>query len=483
MVKPTIFISYSHIDEEDKKELLAHFEVLQHIGANVWIDDKIGAGGDWNAEIKKAMSEAMVAILLITKNFLTSKFINSHEVPELLARREREGLHVMPIIGRDCAWDAVEWLTKMNVKPKNGRPVWGDGGSHVDEDLAAIAREVAGIIKVEGLARERAEQERLAQERAEAERPAREKAEQERLAKDRVEAKQRARGRAKQEGLARERAEREREELTLTLAPGVTLELVRVPAGEFLMGSDKSKDTEANDNETPQHLVKLDTYLLGKYPVTVAQFAAFVDATQHQTQVEKDGRRYKDFAGSDLGDENWRHPAGYQSDVKQRKDHPVTHISWADAKKFCEWASARTQRTVFLPSEAEWEKAARGTDGFIYPWGDSWDASKCNSSDSNTGGTRPVTKFPEGVSPYGALDMVGNVWEWTSSLFVPYPYQNDQAHENQDINAGTRVRRGGSFNDSHYLKGVRAAVRFGGDRYFFLPELDGFRVGALPIYF
>ncbi|MBI1930705.1 TIR domain-containing protein [Candidatus Poribacteria bacterium] len=148
---PTIFISYSHKDEEEKRMLLSHLGVLGHVGLiDVWNDDRIGAGGDWEQEITEAMARARVAILLVSANFLTSHFILRKEVPTLLERREREGLTVFPVIAKACAWKVVPWLTKMNVRPKNGIPVWGDGGVHIDEDLAAIAEEIVDIIKPEG---------------------------------------------------------------------------------------------------------------------------------------------------------------------------------------------------------------------------------------------------------------------------------------------------------------------------------------------
>lgn len=148
MPQPTIFISYSHKDEAEKDKLLSHLGVLESVGlVDVWNDDQIGAGADWEPEISQAMAYARVAILLITANFLTSDFILGREVPTLLHRRQSEGLTVFPVIAKACAWRMVDWLTKMNVRPKNGRPVWSDRGSHIDEDLAAIAEEVARIIK------------------------------------------------------------------------------------------------------------------------------------------------------------------------------------------------------------------------------------------------------------------------------------------------------------------------------------------------
>jgi hypothetical protein len=136
MTQPLVFISYSHKDKEEKEKLLSHLGVLGKADLiDLWSDDRIGAGADWEPEIREAMARAKVAILLVSANYLTSDFILGEEVPTLLKRRESEGLTVFPVIARACAWKRVKWLAKMNVRPKNGRPVWGDAGIHVDEDL------------------------------------------------------------------------------------------------------------------------------------------------------------------------------------------------------------------------------------------------------------------------------------------------------------------------------------------------------------
>ncbi len=147
-VPPTVFVSYSHKDEKEKEALLSHLGILQQIGLiDLWSDDRLGAGDDWAEEISRAMERASVAMLLITANFLNSDFILRQEVPKLLKRRQREGLTVFPVIAKACAWRKVDWLSKMNVKPKNGRPVWSGSDSQVDQDLATIAEEVADIVE------------------------------------------------------------------------------------------------------------------------------------------------------------------------------------------------------------------------------------------------------------------------------------------------------------------------------------------------
>jgi len=147
MSKPLVFISYSHYDEAEKDELLTHLGVLRPELIDLWNDNDLVAGDDWEDRIRKAIAEARVAILLVSANFLTSEFIRGEEVPRLLRRRKSEGLIVFPVIAKACAWTTVAWLRAMQVRPKFGNPVWRDQGIHVDEELAKIAEEVASIIR------------------------------------------------------------------------------------------------------------------------------------------------------------------------------------------------------------------------------------------------------------------------------------------------------------------------------------------------
>ncbi len=145
---PIIFISYSQDDEKEKDTLLRQLKVLQSAGLiTTWNNGQIGAGADWEQEIEQALAEAKVVILLVSASFLTSDFIQGVEVPAMLRRRQQSGMIVFPVIARACAWKNVEWLQRMQIRPRNGRPVWSDGGSHVDEDLAAIVEEIATVVR------------------------------------------------------------------------------------------------------------------------------------------------------------------------------------------------------------------------------------------------------------------------------------------------------------------------------------------------
>ncbi|MBU0703361.1 MAG: SUMF1/EgtB/PvdO family nonheme iron enzyme, partial [Chloroflexi bacterium] len=223
----------------------------------------------------------------------------------------------------------------------------------------------------------------------------------------------------------------------LTITAPIRQELVRVPAGEFLMGSDPAKDKDAYGDEQPPHQVYVPEFYIGRSPVTNEQYAAFVKATGHIVPEHWKGAKI---------------PLG-------RENHPVVNVSWHDARAFCEWLSRETGQDFRLPMEAEWEKAARGTDGRLWPWGDEFDTARCNTGESGSGGTTPVGQYsPVGDSPCGCADMAGNVWEWTSSLMEGYPYQADDGREDPGGSA-PRVLRGGSFRG--LARDARCACRGG----------------------
>jgi serine/threonine-protein kinase len=232
-------------------------------------------------------------------------------------------------------------------------------------------------------------------------------------------------------------------------------EMIPIPAGQFLMGSDPKSDRNAGKLEQPQRRLHLPDYYIARTPVTNAQYLVFAQAASRAALS------------------NWKsgHPP------KGKEYHPVVNVSWYDAVAYCEWLAGVTGRPYHLPSEAEWEKAARGTEGLIYPWGNQWDPGRCNNEESGIDDTTRVGSYsPRGDSPYGCADMVGNVWEWTSSQYKPYPY--DATSGREDLEAGhLRVLRGGAYSGS--ARYVRCAYRSRNHpvvRYDFL----GFRVAASP---
>jgi formylglycine-generating enzyme required for sulfatase activity len=151
----------------------------------------------------------------------------------------------------------------------------------------------------------------------------------------------------------------------------------------------------------------------------------------------------------------------------------VVGVSWYEALAYCRWLSEKSGKPYRLPTEAEWEKAARGTDGRRYPWGDAWDASLCNNKESGPGKTTPVGEYPEGESPYGVEELVGQVWEWCRTKYSSsYPYQPDDGREDEE-GSDTRILRGGSWYDSDPAGVCRCGYRCGDPRFW--NDSGGFR--------
>ena len=266
------------------------------------------------------------------------------------------------------------------------------------------------------------------------------------------------------------------------------LGFLSIPGATFQMGSDKRRDGDAYGDELPQHEVELPTCYVARYPVTVAQFRAFVEDSDHAR-------------------EDSRHLRGLPN-------HPVVNVSWHEARAYCKWLTAKLRELaaervtespsgrsgqdelwrglrdgtlrVGLPSEAEWEKAARGTDARRYPWGHEPDPNRANYSHTGLHRTTAVGCFPDGASPYGCQDMAGNVWEWTRSLWGPepgepqfgYPYDPTDGREKTSASDEVlRVLRGGAF----YVSPVNARCAY---RYRLGPDVRdgsaGFRLLLSP---
>ena len=246
---------------------------------------------------------------------------------------------------------------------------------------------------------------------------AKEEAEQQESARKRAEKEEQRRSAMEEKEPGRQEAQAEADQKTGGETEGQPREeeqsgkdgMVSIPGGEFLMGCNEQVDSECEDNEKPQRQINLPAFKIDKTEVTVEAYRKCVDA-KHCTLPKTGGR----------GSCNW--------DMSEREKHPINCIDWNQAAAFCAWVGKR------LPTDAEWEKAARGTDGRVYPSGNAWDITKANVYESYDGykDTAPVGSFPAGASPYGALDMAGNVWEWTADW---------------ERNGETRSLRGGSWVD------------------------------------
>jgi len=411
-----VFLCHSSADKPVVRELYQRLSAESWI--DVWLDEeKLFPGQDWNLEIEKAVEAADAILVCLSNNSITKEGYVQRELRIVLdyADYNPEGtLYVIPIRLEACD------------PPRRLRP-WQyadyfpvEGQARAFERLLVSLRMRAaglGIPVTQPAAGERA--------------PA-------------AQQKSPEHGSAKTLG----------DENKLTIGG---FEFRRIPKGTFIMGS-KKDDKEASDSEKPQHSLKIPyDYWLARFPVTNEQYSAFVQSS------------------------GGKHPvSGWQ----QKKDHPLVNVSWTDAQVYVKWLNEQhagdlPKGYVYrLPTEAEWEKAARGSYGNIYPWGNEFGKNKCNSLEGGKGNTTAVGAYsPAGDSPYGCADMSGNVWEWTHSIFEKYPYKVDDGREDEK-KTGFRVLRGGSFYGNRQL--ARCAGRNGdgaGNRGSSL----GFRVSLAPV--
>ena len=258
------------------------------------------------------------------------------------------------------------------------------------------------------------------------------------------------------------------------------IEMVFVPAGEFTMGGTEEvvslaiKDCKGQycpdlsfRSELPAHTVTVDGFWIGKYEVTNAQYRRFIEAGGYKNQKYWSDEGWQQIQGTQ------RTKPSYWEEKRWNGDnYPVVGVWYYEAEAFARWAGMR------LPTEAEWEKAARGTDGRLWPWGSDWDNSRANTLESISN-TKPVGSCPTGASPYGVLDMAGNAWEWCSDWYAPDYYKASPTTNPTGPSSGTvRAMRGGSFFISK--EAARCSVRSNSrpDYTFFSANQVGFRVVA-----
>ena len=217
--------------------------------------------------------------------------------------------------------------------------------------------------------------------------------------------------------------------------------MVLIPAGEFTMGS---PDGEGNADEHPQHKVMLSAYWIDQTEVTKEQYGRFLE------WIKKTGDHSKCFKGEPA---NKDHTPYWWTDPKWNgAKQPVVLVDWYDAYAYAAWAGKR------LPTEAEWEKAARGTDGREYPWGNEWDSGKCNSRESYKYVTVASGSYPEGKSPYGCLDIAGNVGEWCADWYSDSYFRSSPGDNPTGPATGTsKLLRGGSWD--YYKGNCHSALR------------------------
>jgi formylglycine-generating enzyme required for sulfatase activity len=471
-----IFISYSRKDSAIVDNI---HNKLSASGFDIWLDRENMQGGDlWRRQIVDAISTCLAFVIVLSPNS-----IQSNNVRKELALAEGKGRRIIPVMIIKTGIPAEMEYQLAGVQIIDLSNNWETGLNRLIESLGKQKASAPSPI----FSPSKISQSPQPKPAAEFREPATPK--------------------------PQPRVQSSTAEI-LVLAPGLELTLLRIPAGEFSMGSDKSRAARAFKNEFPQHTLFLKEYFIAKYPITVAQFSIFAKITGLKTTAEREGHSLALKSGFWGGPDfvegaDWRHPFGPASDVHRKGNHPVEHITWKEAVYFCKWASEQVKGLGFiirLPSEAEWEKAARGglqiplvqsnqittmmpnpNPGRIYPWGDEPpDLNHCNSN-SKAKDTTEVSRYsPLGDSPYGCADMVGNVYEWTSSLWghnidepkFIYPYDPEDGRENprgEEYGSNLRVQRGGSFYDE--LRCLRCAYR--GKGHPNIPSFsDGFRVAA-----
>jgi formylglycine-generating enzyme required for sulfatase activity len=422
-----VFLCHSSNDKPAVREL------YQQLRAEPWIqpwldEEELYPGADWNLEIEKAVEASDAILVCLTNGSITKEGYVQRELRVVLdfADYKPEGtLYIIPVRLEECEpprrlrkWQYADYFA-------------GSRERSFQRLLVSLKRRAEALdLQFEVPAPK-------TQERTPLEKPPGEKKPKPVQQKPVVE-------KPKPATVAKK----------ITLSNG--MELLRVPAGKFLMGS-KPDNKQAFDDEKPQDTVDIPyDYWMARFPVTNELYDAYIKSKRNKHPV-----------------------AGWE----MKNDHPVTYVKWTDAMVYCQWlntllkAELPSGLVLRLPTEAEWEKAARGADGREYPWGNQFDKNNCNTSEGGKGGTTTVGSYsPRGDSPYGCADMGGNVWEWTHSLMKKYPYNSSDGRENETA-SDRRVLRGGSFRHGEGL--ARCVARVDSDIADFSDNF-GFRVVASP---
>jgi formylglycine-generating enzyme required for sulfatase activity len=474
--RPAAFLSYTRADNENLEGWIVRFHdklqkrvnfVTGDQSVRVFRDqDDIPLGADWQKAIDSALDKALCLLAMVSPAFLNSEACRK-EVARFQARAARLGPDAKLIIpvylgecpkeDLSCAEPTVQeaWNTLSRLEWSDWREVCGKA---LDEPEAVDKlRDIAKRIQIM-LRRGRA-----------VPKPAGPAAERGAGVEPRfAETAESAAGRARvATGHAPETKVWEKD----------GADMVRVPAGEFWRGSPEG---EGEGDEHPQQRIHVRQFYIDKLPVTNEQFHRFVKEAKYKTDAERKQTGVS-YVWSDK-EQSWgpSESANWKDYFKpETEQHPVVLVSWNDAQEYCRWAGKR------LPTEAEWEKAARGQDGRKYPWGnDEPDGTQCNFADKRSGlkwadktvddgfaRTAPVGSYPNGASPYGVMDMAGNVWEWCNDWYADDSYKTSPADNPKGPDSGScRVLRGGSWSVEAGC--LRCAFRFGDG-----PSFRGGRIG------
>jgi toxoflavin biosynthesis protein ToxD len=388
MAQPRIFVSHSHKDEVFTERLVADLHLA---GAEVWVDVAGLTHGNFMQRIDEALAQCEWMVLVLTPNAVASQYVKDEVYAALVRVTQGYMRDVIPVLAAPCA-------------PGTIPPQWDAQHRYDATNDYSVA--LAGVLHAVGLPPIVPTQAQMPVAPQSVPAPAS------------VQSVEHGIVGGVERDIPAERfpprlAELGFEGRVINGVEVIIPPVCDVPAGQFQfrMGS-KFFEPGAADNERPDWPVTLPAFQIGRFPVTVAEYACFVRAGQREPQRAE-------FEGEAM---DW------QTQL-QRLDHPVVCVTWNDAREYTSWLSYVTGQPWRLPTEAEWEKAARGTDGRIYPWGDAFEQWRCNTSGSGKNSTTPVGAYPGGASPCGALDMAGNVGEWTSSLYMRYPYSVGDGRE------------------------------------------------------
>lgn len=408
-----VFCCYAREDQELLQKLKNHLMPLKREGLiTLWADTNITAGAEWEKEIRLHLNTSHIILLLISSDFMASDYCYSIEMTRAIERHKSGEAQVIPIILRSTDWQGAPFA-KLQALPHNARPIISSEWNYPDEGFADVARGIRHVVKAI-----LAEEKRYSDAK---------KAEQIRTAEEVVTAKVPLID--KPLAISPTHFPQTLCDLGFVgqIISGVEViipTLCDVPAGPFWIGSDYER-------ESPLHEISLATFQIAKFPVTVAEYACAV-----RTGAVKEPSSVRRYDSSDAV--NWKMQL-------RRLDHPVVCVSWHDAVAYAVWLATITGQQWRLPTEAEWEKAARGTDGRIYPWGDEWDSTRTNTGSKNRA-TTPVGKYGgHDASPYGVQEMAGNVEVWCSTLYQAYPYNPNDGREAMDSSDADRIVRGGNF--------------------------------------
>lgn len=372
----------------------------------VWHDGDIVPGEAWEQKIEEKLAASDLFLVLLSIDSITSDFIQKKELATALARKSR----IVPILVRDCYWQLHPVFAGLQGLPVGMLPI----AQYTHRD-AAWREIMAALHKMAETIAQQAPVETPAPPAVVAPPP-----------------------------------------VVAPPAPKVLEpDMIPIPGGTFTMGGTSEQGSDSFENEKPMHMVTVDDYLLGHTPVTLAQFRKFIEATGYKTDADKGGSSvvYTGGKWEIKKGVSWRCDTKGEVRPATEDNHPVIHISWNDAVAYCTWLSKETGQEFRLPTEAEWEFAARGgnkTQRFKYAGGNDLDKVGWFTNNTKDTGTRAVAnKQPNEL---GLYDMSGNVWEWCADWYGNYT-EGSSTNPTGPASGSLRVLRGGSWSlDARYCR-------------------------------